>query len=178
MAGLVTSFGSGAMTNSIHDIGDAGCILAIGTNTTETHPVTALEIVRAVRNGGKLVVANPRDIGLVRFADVWLRHSPGSDVALLMGMMRVIVDEGLLDSSFIEERCENFDAFKESLKAFDLDSVERITEVPAEKVVEAACARLLYVPTPQVSGQDPRVIARWEIGIVKEVGQTSSLFGG
>jgi len=126
------------MTNSIHDIGDAACILAIGTNTTETHPVTALEIIRAVRNGGRLIVANPRDIALVRWADVWLRHRPGSDVALLMGMMRVIVDEGLLDSSFIEERCENFDDFKESLKGFDLDSVERISGVPGDKIVEAA----------------------------------------
>ena len=138
MAGLVTSFGSGAMTNSIHDIGESACVLAIGTNTTETHPVTALEIIRAVRNGGKLIVANPRDIALVRWADVWLRQRPGSDVALLMGMMRVIVDEGLLDSSFIEERCENFDAFKESLKAFSLDAVEQITGVPAEQIAEAA----------------------------------------
>ena len=66
------------------------------------------------------------------------RHRPGTDVALLMGMMRVIVDEGLLDSAFIEERCENFDAFKESLKNFDLDFVEQITGVPREKIAEAA----------------------------------------
>ena len=78
------------MTNSIHDIGEAGCILAIGTNTTETHPVTALEIIRSVRNGGKLIVANPRDIPLVRWADVWLRHHPGSDVALLMGVLDLV----------------------------------------------------------------------------------------
>jgi len=61
-----------------------------------------------------------------------------TDVALLMGMMRVIVDEGLLDSAFIRERCENFDAFGESLKDFDLDFVERITKVPQSKIVEAA----------------------------------------
>ena len=138
MAGLVTSFGSGAMTNSIHDIGDAACILAIGTNTTATHPVIGLEVKRAVSNGGKLIIANPLEIGLVRFAEIWLQHKPGTDVALLMGMMRVIVDEGLLDSSFIEERCENFDAFKESLKGFPLNVVEQITGVPDHKVAEAA----------------------------------------
>jgi len=138
VAGLAAAFGSGAMTNSIHDIGEASCILAIGTNTTETHPVTALEIVRAVRRGGKLIVANPRDIMLVRYADLWLRHRPGSDVALLMGIMKVIVDEGLLDQSFIEERCENFDEFKDSLKTFDLDYVEQITGVPGEQITEAA----------------------------------------
>ena len=138
VAGLVQSFGSGAMTNSIGEIGDAACILAIGTNTTEDHPVIGLELKRAVDNGGKLIVANPRDIDLCRFASLWLQHNPGTDVALLMGMMRVIVDEGLLDSAFIKDRCENFDAFKESLKDFGLDFVERVTKVPQDKIVEAA----------------------------------------
>jgi formate dehydrogenase alpha subunit len=138
VAGLVQSFGSGAMTNSIKEIGDAACILAIGTNTTEDHPVIALEIKRAVNNGGKLIVANPREIDLCHFASLWLQHNPGTDVALLMGMMRVIVDEGLLDLAFIKDRCENFDAFKESLRDFGLDFVETITKVPQDKIVEAA----------------------------------------
>ena len=138
VAGLGAVLGSGAMTNSIHDIGDSACILAIGTNTTAAHPVIGLEVKRAVRQGGKLIVANPKEIGLVRFADHWLRQRPGTDVALLMGMMRVIVDEELLDSSFIEERCENFDAFNESLKDFDLSSVEQVTRVPGKKIAEAA----------------------------------------
>ncbi len=138
VAGLAQSFGSGAMTNSIDEIGDAACILAIGTNTTEAHPVIGLEVKRAVDNGAKLIVANPRKIDLCRFASLWLRHSPGTDVALIMGMMRVIVDEELLDSAFIKERCEDFGAFKESLEHFDLDFVERVTKVPRDKIVEAA----------------------------------------
>jgi formate dehydrogenase alpha subunit len=138
VAGLAQSFGSGAMTNSIDEISRAACILAIGANTTATHPVIGLRVRRAVREGAKLIVANPREIDLCRIAHLWLRHRPGSDVALLMGMMRVIVDEGLADSSFIEERCENFDAFKQSLETFDLDFVERVTAVPAEQVAEAA----------------------------------------
>ena len=125
VAGLAQSFGSGAMTNSISEFRDAGCIFAIGTNTTEAHPIIGLEIKRAVDNGAKLIVANPREIDMVRWSYLWLQHNPGSDVALLMGMMRVIVDEGLLDQAFIDERCENFDAFKKSLKSFDLDSVEQ-----------------------------------------------------
>ncbi len=138
VAGLAQSFGSGAMTNSINEIGDARCILAIGTNTTSAHPVIGLEIKRAVRQGARLIVANPREIELVGLADLWLGHYPGTDVALLMGMMRVIVDEGLHDLAFIEERTENFDAFKESLKGFDLDTVERITGVPGARIAEAA----------------------------------------
>jgi len=138
VAGLVQSFGSGAMTNSFGEFRDAGCIFAIGTNTTEAHPIIALELKRAVDNGARLIVANPREIDLVHWSYLWLRHNPGSDVALLMGMMRVIVDEGLLDKSFIDKRCENFEAFKASLKAFDLDFVERTTGVPKEKIAEAA----------------------------------------
>ncbi|MBA7484549.1 putative formate dehydrogenase [subsurface metagenome] len=138
VAGLVQSFGSGAMTNSFGEFRDAGCIFAIGTNTTEAHPIIALELKRAVDNGARLIVANPREIDLVRWSHLWLQHNPGSDVALLMGMMRVIVDEGLLDQDFIDKRCENFDAFKVSLKNFDLDSVARITGVPKDKITEAA----------------------------------------
>ena len=138
VAGLAQSFGSGAMTNSINEIRNAGCILAIGTNTTEAHPIIGLEVKKAVSNGAKLIVANPREIDLVRFSHIWLRHNPGSDVALLMGMAKVIIDEKLLDRTFIEERCENFEAFKRSLKDFSLDFAERATGVPKEKIAEAA----------------------------------------
>jgi formate dehydrogenase alpha subunit len=126
------------MTNSISEIEGAACIFAIGTNTTATHPIIGLTVKRAVQDGARIIVANPRRIDLCRFADLWLRHRPGTDVALLMGMMRVIVDEGLLDSSFIESRCQNFDALKESLRGFDLDFVEQVTGVPREQIIEAA----------------------------------------
>jgi len=147
VVGLVQSFGSGAMTNSINEIGDAACILAIGSNTTSAHPVIGVEVTRAVRQGAKLIVANPREIDLCRFADLWLQHRPGSDVALLMGMMRVIVDEGLLDQSFIEQRCENFDVFLDSLKNFDLDFVERVSGIPQGLIVEAARIYATHKPT-------------------------------
>ncbi len=126
------------MTNSIDEIASAGCIFSIGSNTTASHPVIGLEVKKAAKRGAKIVVANPRKIDLCRFADVWLRQRPGTDVPLLMGMMRVIVDEGLLDSAFVEGRCENFDEFRESLKNFDLATAEKITGVPGEKIAEAA----------------------------------------
>jgi formate dehydrogenase (NADP+) alpha subunit len=138
VAGLAQSFGSGAMTNSIGEISSTACILAIGTNTTEAHPVIGNEMKKAVRNGAKLIVANPKEIDLCRHADIFLQHLPGTDVALLMGMMRVIIDENLHDSAFIEERCENFKVFRESLKAYDQDFVSRTTGVPLEKIIEAA----------------------------------------
>ena len=138
VAGLAQTLGSGAMTNSINEIADASCIFAIGTNTTSAHPVIGLKIKGAVRNGAKLIVANPRKIDLCRFADIFLQHRPGSDVALLMGIMRIIVDEGLFDREFIETRCENFEVFKESLNNFNLEIVENITGVPRQKIIEAA----------------------------------------
>jgi formate dehydrogenase alpha subunit len=146
VAGLATTFGSGAMTNSIKDISDARCILAIGTNTTEAHPIIGMDIRQAVNRGSRLIVANPLEIGLVRNADLWLRHRSGTDVALLMGMMKIIVDEGLMDSAFIEQRCENYDIFRDSLKNYPPGIVENITGVPAEKL--AAAARMYAQNSP------------------------------
>ncbi len=146
IAGLAQSFGSGAMTNSINEIVSAASILAIGTNTTAAHPVIGLRVKEAVENGAKLIVANPKEIDLCRFASLFLQHKPGTDVALLMGMMRVIVDEGLMDTDFIEKKCENFEAFKKSLNNFNMDFVERITNVPRQKIIEAA--RLYAISKP------------------------------
>jgi formate dehydrogenase alpha subunit len=146
VAGLAQSFGSGAMTNSINEINNAACIFAIGTNTTHAHPVIALKMKSAQGSGAKLIVANPKEIVLCRFADIFLQHQPGTDVALLMGMMRVIVDEGLLDSDFIKKRCENFQAFKESLNNFNLDFVEKTTGIPRKKIIAAALCYATHKP--------------------------------
>jgi formate dehydrogenase (NADP+) alpha subunit len=146
VAGLAQSFGSGAMTNSIDEISHASCILAIGTNTTETHPIIGWEVRKATRKGGKLIVANPLEIALCREATLWLQYQPGTDVALIMGICRVIVDEGLADSAFIERRCENYVAFKESLKDFSLEFVKNTTGVAENRIIEAA--RLIATDKP------------------------------
>lgn len=138
IVGLEKSFGIGAMTNSIDEISEAACIFVIGSNTTSGHPIVSLEIKEAVNKGASLIVADPKEIKLCQWADIWLQHVPGSDVALLMGMMRVITDETLADMSFIEERCENFPGFKESLKEFNLDFVEKATAVSRAKIEKAA----------------------------------------
>ena len=138
VAGLVQSLGSGAMTSSTKDVGDAACILAIGTNTTAAHPIVALQVMRSLRQGGKLIVVNPREIELARHADLFIQNRPGSDVALLMGMMRVIVDEGLHDAKYIEARCENFESFREALAQYDDALVEAKTGVPAARIADAA----------------------------------------
>jgi len=139
VAGLATTFGSGAMTNNIDDFGNAGCIFAIGTNTAEAHPVLAMKIRRTVRNNGaRLIVANPMEVDFVRDADLWIRHKSGTDVALMMGMCRVIVEEGLHDRVFIEERCENFEAFQAELENYPLDWVAETCGVEPDIIVRAA----------------------------------------
>ena len=132
VAGLAKIFGSGAMSNSIDEIKDSACLFVIGTNPTASYPVIGLRIIEAVKNGAKLIVADPRNIDLCKHADIVLNQIPGTDVALLSGIMKIIIDEGLLDENFIKERCENYDEFKESLKEYDLDTVEVITGVNRE----------------------------------------------
>ena len=83
------------MTNSIGEIRNADCIFVIGSNTTENHPVIALQVKAAVREkGAKLIVADPRRIDLVDFAHLWLSQKPGTDTALINGMIHAILSRG------------------------------------------------------------------------------------
>lgn len=121
------------------EVEKADLIFVIGSNTTETHPVTALGIKKAVRyKGAKLIVADPRRIDLCRFADLHLGHRPGTDVALLNGMLKVIIDEDLINKEFINERTEGFDDVKNLINRFSLDDAERLTGVPKEKIARAS----------------------------------------
>ena len=139
VAGLSAAFGSGAMTNSIAELEHAECILVTGSNTTETHPVIASLIKRAVRyHGATLIVVDPRRIDLVKYAALWLRQRNGTDVAWINGMMNVILSEGLQNDAFIRERTENLDACKGLLAAYTPQRVEEISGIAAAQIVEAA----------------------------------------
>jgi formate dehydrogenase major subunit len=139
VAGLAATFGSGAMTNSIDEIEYTDAIFAIGTNTTENHPVIGAKIKRAVRQrGAKLIVADPREIDLVKYATIWLRQKSGTDVALLNGMMNVIISEGLYDRQYVETRTEGFEAMKKVVEKYTPEVASKITGVPAEDIVTAA----------------------------------------
>jgi formate dehydrogenase alpha subunit len=147
VAALAQAFGSGAMTNSIEEIKDAGCIFIIGSNTSEQHPVIALKIKEAKRKGAKIIVANPRWIDLCKLADVWLRQTPGTDVPLALAMCKAIIEENLLERSFVDERCEGFSEFNESLQDFSINEATLITGVDAEKIREAAILYATYKPS-------------------------------
>lgn len=138
LTALRMSLGSGAMTNSISEVEGAGCILAVGTNPTETHPVTSYSVIRALRSGAKLVVVDPRKTRLSELADIHLQNKPGSDIPLLIAMCRFILEEDLHDGEFIESRTEKFEEFRDAVMALDLDDVERVAGVKLEDIRRAA----------------------------------------
>lgn len=138
--GLGATLGTGAMTNNLLDLENSKCILAIGTNFAEAHPVVSRWANKARDRGAVVIVADPRITPTAWMADIHLRIRPGSDIDLIRGMMRVIVDEGLVDRDFVAERTEGFDELLESLKGFTLEEAAERTGVPAGEIVRAARA--------------------------------------
>ena len=138
MAGLANIFGSGAMTNSIKEIEGMEVIFIIGSNTKETHPVIANRMIKAYRKGARIIIADPRNIPMVKFAEVHLRMRPGTDIALLNGMANIIVEEGLHNKEFIQATTSGFEEWKKTLKEYTPNFVEKITGVPKEEIIKAA----------------------------------------
>src|SRR5512137_1315425 len=126
------------MTNSIREIEGMEVIFIIGSNTKETHPVIANRMIKARRKGAKIIVADPRRVPMVKFAELFLKMRPGTDIALLNGMAHVIVKEGLQNDEFIQDKTEGFEAWKRSIEEFTPAKVEQITGVPKDDVVRAA----------------------------------------
>ena len=128
------------MTNSINELAGADCILITGSNTTEQHPVIAGKILEAVRRGADLIIFDPRIIQLSPYASMHLAQKPGTDVACINAMMKVIVDEGLFDREFVDYRTEGFEALRGSLEACTPEWASGITGIPAGDLVKAARA--------------------------------------
>ena len=131
-------FGAGAMTNAIDEIRDSELMFVIGSNTTEAHPIIAMEMKRARQNGAKLIVADPRQIWLAEMADYHLQLKPGTDVWLLSAMAHVIIDEGLHDQKFIDANTEGFEAVVAKVADYTPEEAEKITGVAADDIRAAA----------------------------------------
>lgn len=133
------AIGSTAMSNSIAELrSDIDCLLVTGSNTTENHPVIALEMKAAVARGAKLILVEPREIELTRFATVWLRQRPGTDVAVFNGMAHVIIRDGLWHPEFVADLTEGFEELAEAVLPFTPEVVEEISGVPAADLEQAA----------------------------------------
>lgn len=139
VVGLAATFGSGAMTNSINEFEDAQVFLVTGSDTTAQHPLIGSRIVNAVKDKGtKLIVIDPREIELAKYAVIHARQRNGTDVAWINGLINVIISEELHDKKFIEERTEGFEALKDLVKEYTPEYVEKITSIPKEKLLEIA----------------------------------------
>jgi formate dehydrogenase alpha subunit len=166
VAGLATTLGSGAMTNSISDIIEADVLLVVGSNTTEAHPVIALRMKEAVRrHGARLVLIDPRGIELADFADLHLRPRPGTDVAVINGLAHVILAERLENRGFIEARTEGIAAFEAAVAGWTPQRAEDVSGVPAQLIIAAARAY----------GTAPAAAIFWAMGITQHTTGTDNV---
>jgi formate dehydrogenase major subunit len=139
--GMQRTFGTGAATNSIDDIKDTNCIMVIGANPTDAHPVTGAKLKQfAMKSGNVSIVIDPRRTELAKYATYHLALRPGTNVALLNMMMYYIITEGVADTSFISARTEGFEDFTKELLNIDIDALENITGVDRNEVKNAAVA--------------------------------------
>ncbi|MGI6011080.1 MAG: formate dehydrogenase subunit alpha [Ruminococcus sp.] len=139
VSGLSMTLGSGAMTNPIADITQKpDVIMLVGSNPEEAHPVVGMQIRQAVQRGCKIIVVDPRDIDLAKHADIHLKLRPGTNVAFANGMMHVIIEEGLQDMKFIEERTEGYEKIKEIVKDYTPEKVGEICHIDPDDLRKAA----------------------------------------
>ncbi len=139
VTGLIPTFGSGAMTNSIDDIKFSDAAVIIGSNTTEAHPVIGYELIRnSLSRGLKIIVIDPRRIPITKYAAIHLKQKPGTDIAILLGMMHIIFRAGLADKTFIDSRTEGFEGFVSCLDYYTPDKVQEISGVNKEDLIKAA----------------------------------------
>lgn len=139
VAGLQRTLGSGAMTNPITDICEnAEVILLVGSNPEEAHPVIGMQIRAALRRGVKLIVVDPRDIGLSKSADIHLKLRPGTNVAFANGIVRQLIHDDLIDHEFIKTRTEGFEELAAMVEDYTPERVADICRIDARDLIAAA----------------------------------------
>ena len=138
VAGLATTFGSGASTNGYDSIEEADFIFCIGSNNMEAHPLFGRKIIRAIKNGAKLVVADPRFTPTAKLAHEYMQFKTGTDVALMNGMIKIIIENDLQDDEFIKNRTKGYEEMKEVAMKYDLERVADITEADPEQIKRVA----------------------------------------
>ncbi|OGW82898.1 MAG: formate dehydrogenase subunit alpha [Omnitrophica bacterium RIFCSPLOWO2_01_FULL_45_10] len=138
VSGLNQSFGSGASTNSYDELPYMDCILIIGSNPTEAHPIVGWRVRTAIDNGAKVIVCDPRRILPAESAELYIQQYPGTDIALINAMINFILKENLHDKEFIEKRTEGFDELRQAVSDYTPESAAEITGVEPEAIKKAA----------------------------------------
>jgi formate dehydrogenase major subunit len=140
VAALLEGIGSGAVSNQVNDVAHAELILVIGSNTAGNHPVAATWMKNAAKRGLKIVTADPRGTDLDKHAWRALQFKSDTDVALINAMIHTIVDEGLADAAFIAARVSNFEALRDSVRAFSPEAMAPVCGLAAATIREVARA--------------------------------------
>lgn len=134
VAALMENVGSGAVTATFNEIENADVALVIGSNPTENHPVAATYFKQFAKRGGRLIIADPRGQTMARHAAHMLQFRPGTDVALLNGLMAVIVQEGLENRAYIAERTENWPAMQAHLASTSVDEMAALCGIAPDRL--------------------------------------------
>ncbi|MBI3168925.1 MAG: formate dehydrogenase subunit alpha [Chloroflexi bacterium] len=136
---LQQATGSSAMSNTASQVVQNDVFIVTGSNTSENHPIIALQMKDAVqKHGAKMIVIDPRRIDLVDMAELWLPLKPGTNVPVFTAMAYVIVEENLVNHDFIDDRTEGYTEFLSTLETFTPEYAEEISGVPAEDIRKAA----------------------------------------
>lgn len=158
-------------TNAINkvkeiDLEESSCLFIVGSDVTITHPVISMKIKKAVSKGVKLIAINSYESDFNIYSDIYLKPYPGTESAVIMGICKLIVDENSYDTNFINERCESYEEFKESLENFTIGRVERLTGISRESIEEAAKIILDSKPVTII----------WDSNITKYINATNNVY--
>ena len=161
---LLEMIGSGAVSNQVADVAEADTIIVIGANPTVNHPVAATFIKNAAKAGKNLIVLDPRKNDLSRHATHYLQFKPDTDVALLNAIMKSVIDQGLIDQKFINDRTTDFEDLKKHLEDFTPNKMSSICGIDAETINEVA----------KIYASSPASIIFWGMGVSQHIHGTDN----
>lgn len=161
---MANTFGYGAMTNHLGDIQKSKCIFIIGANPAVNHPVGFRHFLKAKEKGAKLIVVDPRFTKSAAKADIYAQIRPGTDIAFMYGMLKIIFDEGLEDTKYLDERVFGIDKIREEAAKWDAKEVENVTGIPEAKLREI---------TLEVAKNKPTTLI-WAMGLTQHTVGTSN----
>ncbi|EJY5079374.1 formate dehydrogenase subunit alpha [Campylobacter jejuni] len=152
------------MTNHLGDIQRSKCIIIIGANPAVNHPVGFRHFLKAKEKGAKLIVVDPRFTKSAAKADIYARIRPGTDIAFMYGMLKIIFDEGLEDAKYLDERVFGIDKIREEAAKWTAEEVENVTGISKELLVQI---------THEVAKNKPTTLI-WAMGLTQHTVGTSN----
>ena len=165
VAALLEGVGSGAVSNPVADVAQAGLILVIGSNPTANHPVAATWMKNAAKAGAKIVLADPRVTDIGQHAWRTLQFKADTDVALLNALIHTVIDEGLVDEEFVRTRASNFEALRDNVQGYSPEAMAPVCGIPAPTLREVARA---YATAPSA-------MILWGMGVSQHIHGTDNV---